>query len=265
MKKINVAGITGLVLCMAAILFSVATNGGIGKIINYLHIPSLIMTVGGSLFAVLATTDSFSEYLDGLKSIFAAYQRPTETAGSIAAEIITISEIARREGLLSLDEYAAQINNEFLAKGIRLIVDGSEPELVRDIMENELTHREERNRRRIRFWQNLGAYAPAWGMLGTLIGLIDMMRSMGSDANAIGAGMSLALITTLYGSMLANWICIPVAAKLSESNERECLGMEVIIEGVLSVQAGENSRIIKEKINSILENDKETDKVAEAV
>lgn len=264
MKKINFTGITGLILCMVAILFGVATNGGLSQIVKYLHIPSLIVTLGGSLCAVMATSDSFSEYLDGLKSIFTAYQVSTESAGKIAEEILGISEIARKEGLLSLEEYSSNMDNEFLRKGIRLIVDGCDPELVRDIMENELTHREERNRIRIRFWQNLGAYAPAWGMLGTLIGLIDMMRSMGMDANSIGAGMSLALITTLYGSLLANWICIPVSEKLRDNNERECLVMEIIIEGILSVQAGENSRIIKEKINSILEYGKGADKDAAA-
>ena len=108
-------------------------------------------------------------------------------------------------------------------------------------------------KKQVKFWEDLGAYAPAWGMVGTLIGLINMMKTMGSDSSAIGAGMSLALITTLYGSILANWVCIPIARKLEKNSEAEYLEMEVIIEGVLSIQAGDNTRIIKEKLKAILE------------
>ena len=97
------------------------------------------------------------------------------------------------------------------------------------------------------------AYAPAWGMVGTLIGLINMMKTMGSDSSAIGAGMSLALITTLYGSIIANWVCIPIARKLEKNSEAEYLEKEVIIEGILSIQAGDNTRIINEKLKAILE------------
>ena len=148
---------------------------------------------------------------------------------------------------------AGKIKFEFLKKAITLVVDGSDPELVRDILESEMMHKEERNRKNINFWQDLGAYGPAWGMLGTLLGLINMMKSMGSNVDAIGAGMSLALITTLYGSMLANWICIPVGRKLEKSSNEELLVMEVVTEGVLSIQAGENTRIIREKIKSVIE------------
>ena len=140
-----------------------------------------------------------------------------------------------------------------IAAPITLIVDGSDPELVRDIMESEMFHKEERNRKNINFWQDMGSYGPAWGMLGTLLGLINMMKSMGTDVSAIGSGMSLALITTLYGSMLANWICIPIARKLEKCNSEEMLIMEVCTEGVLSIQAGENTRIIREKIRSVIE------------
>ena len=129
----------------------------------------------------------------------------------------------------------------------------TDPELVKDILENELLHKEVRDKKRVQFWQDLGAYGPAWGMLGTLLGLINMMKSMGSNVDTIGSGMSLALITTLYGSMLANWICIPIGRKLEKCNNEELLIMEVVTEGVLSIQAGENTRIIREKIRSVIE------------
>ena len=188
--------------------------------------------------------------VDSLKGVVYAYRKPSDSVEIISEQILQMSEIARREGLLSLEGQMEFLDNEFFKKGISFIVDGSDPELLRDIMENELNHKVETHRRRIRFWQDLGAYAPAWGMVGILLGLINMLKAMGMDAAGIGTGMSLALITTLYGSVLSNWLCIPVAAKLSKNSENEQLIMEIIIEGVLSVQAGENTRIVKEKIKS---------------
>ena len=117
----------------------------------------------------------------------------------------------------------------------------------------ELIQKEERLKKRIYFWEDLGAYAPAWGMVGTLLGLINMMRSMGTDAASIGSGMALALITTLYGSVLANWVCIPISRRMEKNGGQESLVMELTIEGVLSIQAGESPTIIKEKLRAFLE------------
>ena len=134
-------------------------------------------------------------------------------------------------------------------------MDGTDPELVKDILMTEMVHKEERNRVKIDFWEDLGAMAPAWGMVGTLLGLIYMMKSMGADTASIGSGMALALVTTLYGSVMANWICAPIARKMKKNNEREMLAMELTIEGILSVQAGENPRVIGEKMKSFTDVD----------
>lgn len=253
MNKMNMAGLSGFFLCFAAIIFGVATNGGIQSIVSYLHLPSLILTLGGAFFAVLATSDSARDCLDGATAILSAYKKPQTTTDEISEEILTMADLARKSGLLSLEEYAGNSGNKFLAKGIRLIVDGSDPELVKDILENEMIHKSDRTKKRIRFWEDLGSYAPAWGMIGTLLGLISMMKTMGSNPEAIGEGMSLALITTLYGSIIANWICIPTARKIEKNSLAEELVMELTIEGVLSIQAGENVRVIREKMQAILE------------
>lgn len=252
MKSINKAGVSGFLLCFTAILFGVASNGGIGAVIKYLHLPSFFVTVGGALFAVLSTADSFTDFIFGLKGFGAAYQKPKYSQEEISEEIVQYSETARREGLLALEELSLHTENEFMKKGLALIVDGADPELVKGIMETEMYHIEERDKMRVKFWQDFGSYAPAWGMVGTLLGLINMMRSMGTDASAIGAGMSLALITTLYGSVVANWICIPIARKLEKRSDQDDMIMEIIVEGVLSIQAGDNSRIIKEKLRAIM-------------
>lgn len=255
--RMNRAGITGFMLCFTAILFGVATNGGIRTIINFIHLPSFIVTVGGALFAVLITADTFSDFLLGVRGfVYALFGSETNIA-DITSSIYDMSELARREGLLSLEEMSSQLSDGFLGKGISLVVDGTDPELIRDILETEMTHNFDNEKKQIRFWQDLGSYAPAWGMVGTLIGLINMMKTMGTDSSAIGAGMSLALITTLYGSIIANWICIPISRKLEKKSDAVFLEKEIIIEGVLSIQAGENTRIIKEKIKAIMNEESE--------
>ena len=253
--KLNKAGLTGFLMCFTAIIFGIATNGGIQTIVNFLHVPSFIVTVGGALFAVMTTSDSFEDFIYGIKGFRAAFNQKGKAVDEIIQSILGMSDIARKEGLLALEEKANTISHAFLNKGISLVVDGSDPELIRDILEAELSHKSEREKKQVKFWEDFGAYAPAWGMVGTLIGLINMMKTMGNDSSAIGAGMSLALITTLYGSIIANWICIPIARKLEKNSAAEYLEMEVIIEGVLSIQAGENTRIIKEKMKAILEKD----------
>ncbi|MBQ8518160.1 MAG: MotA/TolQ/ExbB proton channel family protein [Agathobacter sp.] len=253
MGKINSAAFTGFLLCFVAIVFGIVTNGGIASVLNLIHIPSAIVTFGGALFATLMTADSFSDFQEGLTSFATAFKRSSVSVYELAEQIFQLSETGRKEGLLALEEEANKIEFDFLKKAITLVVDGSDPELVRDILESEMIHKEERNKKNINFWQDLGAYGPAWGMLGTLLGLIDMMKSMGTNVDAIGSGMALALITTLYGSMLANWICIPIGRKLEKTSNEELLIMEVVTEGVLSIQAGENTRIIREKIKSVIE------------
>ena len=252
MKNINKAGVSGFVFCFLVIMFGIASNGGAEAIIKLLHFPSFLVTVGGTFFAVLATSDSFEDFVFGLKGFGVAYQKSKYSQDDVSEAIMNYSDTARREGLLALEELSHQTDNDFLRKGIDLIVDGTDPELVKDIMETELFHIEDRDRNRVKFWEDLGAYAPAWGMVGTLLGLINMMGSMTNDTSMIGSGMSLALITTWYGSILANWICIPIARKLEKKSREDEKIMEIIIEGVLSIQAGENNRIIKEKLKAIL-------------
>ncbi|MBQ5735243.1 MAG: MotA/TolQ/ExbB proton channel family protein [Lachnospiraceae bacterium] len=258
--KLNKAGITGFVLCFTAILFGIATNGGMETIISYLHLPSLLVTVGGSFFAVMATMDSFEDLIFGLSGFIEAFRVKGRDIDHVCEEILYMSDIARREGILALEDRMQSMDNSFLKKGMTLVIDGADPELIKDIMDIEMTHRYEKERERVKFWQDFGAYGPAWGMVGTLIGLINMMKNMGSDPSSIGEGMSLALITTLYGSVLANWICIPIARKLDKNCSKEYLEMELITTGTLSIQAGENTRIIKEKIQAIIEREDEENK-----
>lgn len=256
MKK-NRAAIMGFIFCFVMITYGIASNGGLKTVGRFLHFPSAVVTFGGAFFAVMITSDSFQDYTDGLKCFLHAFEQVKYTVDEISAQIISMSEVARKDGLLALEEHTEGIENEMLKKGVRLVVDGTDPELVRDILETEKIHIEERDEKRIQLWKDLGAYAPAWGMVGTLLGLINMMHAMGDNPDQIGVGMGLALITTLYGSLLANWVCIPIARKLQKSSDQESLIMDLVIEGVLSIQAGENPNLIREKIRSFRENKEE--------
>lgn len=235
---------------MAMVFVGIITSGDIGSAGSYIDLPSIAITFGGSFAAILASY-TIQDFLAGLKSFILIFKLPTVNTSDTIKKIIELSNIARKEGLLSLEEATAELDDAFLKKGILLIVDGTDPELVRAIMETELISIEGRHKSKISFWESVGSMGPAWGMIGTLVGLVNMLNNM-SDPDSIGPSMATALITTLYGSLLANWICAPVANKLKNNNEMELMEKEIMIEGLLSIQAGENPRVIEEKLKSFL-------------
>lgn len=246
----DIASLLGIILGLVMLVYGIIDNAGINGFISYIDAPSAIITFGGSFAATLASY-SLQDFLAGLKSFLLIFKVSALNTSEMIAKIIELSNIARKEGLLSLEEAAADLDEPFLKKGILLIVDGTDPELVRAIMETELVSVEGRHKKLIGFWDTLGTMGPAWGMIGTLVGLVNMLNNM-EDPSSIGPSMAVALITTLYGSLLANWICIPVANKLKDDNANEMMQKEVMIEGLLSIQAGENPRVIEEKLKSFL-------------
>lgn len=246
----DIASILGLVICFAMVILGVATSGGLGALPSYFDLPSIAITFGGAFSAVLAA-NSLQSFVSGLKSFALILKVPTNNTSEMIKNIIDLSNVARKEGLLSLEEAAGDLQDEFLKKGILLIVDGTDPELVRAIMETELVSMDSRHKARIGFWDNVAGMGPAWGMIGTLVGLVNMLQNM-EDASSIGPNMATALITTLYGSLLANWVCAPVSNKLKAQNDMEMMQKEIMIEGLLSIQAGENPRVIEEKLKSFI-------------
>ena len=247
----DIASLAGVLLCLVMLLYGIYSAAGLENLVKeYVDLPSAIITFGGSIFATLASV-SLDDFIGGLKSFTLIFKAPALNTAEMIGKIIDLSNVARKEGLLSLEEAAADMDEPFLKKGVLLIVDGTDPDLVRAIMETELVSIEGRHKTRIGFWETWASMGPAWGMIGTLVGLVDMLYHM-SDSAALGPAMAVALITTLYGSLLANWICTPVAAKLKADNEGEMMLKEVMIEGLLSIQAGENPRVIEEKLKSFL-------------
>ncbi len=248
MISVDIASLIGIILGLVMLIFGVLSNGE--SVITYLHAPSALITFGGALASTL-TSYSLADFLNGLKSFMLIFKVSAMNTSEMIKSIIDLSNVARKEGLLSLEEAAADLEEPFLKKGILLIVDGTDPDLVRGIMETELESIESRHKTVIGFWDTLGAMGPAWGMIGTLVGLVSMLNHM-QDAAAIGPAMAVALITTLYGSMLANWLCAPISSKLKANNALEMQLKEIMIEGLLSIQAGENPRVIEEKLKSFL-------------
>lgn len=246
----DIASILGLVICFVLVIFGILWGNDVSTIIRFMDAPSALITFGGSFCCILASY-TLENFVGGLKSIGLIFKMSNMNVPETIQKIIDLSNVARKEGLLSLEEAAGDIDDPFLQKGILLVVDGTDPELVRAIMETELVSMEDRHKSKIGFWEDLGAMGPAWGMIGTLIGLINMLQDM-NDPSSIGPSMAVALVTTLYGSLLANWICAPVATKLKSKNADEMMMKEIEIEGLLSIQAGENPRVIEEKLKSFL-------------
>lgn len=247
----DLASIIGLLVAFAMMIMGIVTGeDGIAGIRFFWDFKSVLITFGGAFFSILASY-SLKDFIAGVKSFLLIFKVPTLDIPGMIGKIIELSNVARKEGLLALEEVASELDDDFLKKGILLIVDGTDPELVRAIMETELISTEARHKTKISFWQDLGAMGPAWGMIGTLIGLILMLQNM-NDPSSIGPAMSVALITTFYGSVLANWICSPTASKLNSNSQSEILMKEIMIEGLLSIQAGENPRVIEEKLKSFL-------------
>lgn len=245
------ASIIGLLVAFAMMIMGIVTGeDGIAGIRFFWDFKSVLITFGGAIFSTMASY-SMKGFFAGVKSFFLIFKVPVLDVPGMIAKIIELSNVARKEGLLALEEVASELDDDFLKKGILLIVDGTDPELVRAIMETELISTETRHKTKIGFWQDLGSMGPAWGMIGTLIGLILMLQNM-SDPTSIGPAMSVALITTFYGSVLANWICSPTANKLKANSSSEIMMKEIMIEGLLSIQAGENPRVIEEKLKSFL-------------
>lgn len=247
----DIASLVGTILGVVMIVFGIISGeAGVSALFNFGDLPSVIITIGGSISGVLAS-NTLPDFINALKSYTLIFKSSNSDPSEVINNIINLSNVARKEGLLALEEAANDIEDEFLKKGIMLVVDGTDPELVRGILETDLVCIEERHKKVTAVFEKWAELGPAWGMIGTLIGLINMLKKL-DDPSAIGPNMAVALLTTLYGSIIANWFCNPVVAKLKVKNATEIMMKEITVEGLLSIQAGENPRVIEEKLKSFL-------------
>ena len=247
----DLASLVGMIVALALVVFSIMADDGVSAMKGFLDWKSALITFGGAFMTIMMMRPSIGEYVAKLKSMSLIFKVQVTNELETIQTVIKLSNVARKDGLLQLEEMANSMDDAFMKKGLLLIVDGTDPELVRSILETELMSIEERHKDTIGFWENLASAGPAWGMIGTLIGLINMLGKL-EDMSTVGPNMAIALVTTLYGSMLANWICTPVANKLKANNSAEMRQKEILVEGLLSIQAGENPRVIEEKLKSFL-------------
>lgn len=237
----------GIIIGMGLLIWSIMSAGTIG---SFIDTPSLVITLGGS-FAALVVSYPWSS----IKSIPALLKQlitaPDLNAEELIQTVVDISKKTRSQGILSIENDIKELDNEMLVYGLEMVVDGSDPEDIRDIMEIKAENIEKRHSIGQDVFIKWGELAPGFGMLGTLIGLIIMLGQL-SDPSTIGSGMATALITTFYGSLLANMIFIPIATNLKQKTDEEMQLCEMAIEGVLSIQAGQNPRVIEQKLRSYL-------------
>lgn len=239
-------GILGGVAC---IIIGIIMNG---RLMDFWDPPSVFITLGGTLFALIISYP-IPQLMDTLKSIRFAFRGQKDDPGQKIQLIIDLANTARKEGLLALENMLEEIPDPFLRKGIMLIVDGSNSELVKNVMETELYYIQERHNRCIAVLNAGAGYAPAFGMAGTLIGLIAMLVSL-EDASKLGPSMSVALVTTFYGVILANFFFAPLARNLRTLSAQEQMIDEMMLEGILSIQDGENPRMIRDKLEAFISN-----------
>lgn len=248
----DLGSIIGLIAGGVAIFLSmlIAADYEVGLLSAFVDYPSLLIVFGGTFSATLIAYP-LDKFIGSLKAASKIFKPPQMNPQTAIKDIIDLANLARREGILALEEKASTMEDMFLKKGIMLIVDGTDPELVRSILETEMAYIEARHTNARSVWGYIGGAGPSWGMKGTFIGLILMLLDM-SDPDALGPNMSVALITTFYGAILANYIAIPIENKLKYFNGEELVLKEILVEGMLSIQAGENPRIIEEKLKSFL-------------
>jgi len=241
----DIATIIGLVLALGLIIFAM------GEFFTaFINIPSLLIVVGGTLGAIFVFFPM--ENVLGLGGIIRnVFLTKPQQISTLIATIIDYAGRARREGILSLQNVANEVDDPFFVKGINLVVDGVEETVIEDIMTNEIDYLEERHKSGANMLATMGTLSPAFGMIGTLIGLVIMLQNL-ADTSAIGPAMAIALITTFYGALMANLVFIPFSGKLHLRSTQELLLKRITLEGVLAISQGNNPRVVEQKLNSFL-------------
>jgi len=243
----DLATVIGIILSMGLVVAAILTGS---SLIIFISVPSLLIVVGGTIGAALVNYPM--GHVLGVAGVLKnAFFTSIDNPSDIIANFMEYANRARREGILSLEPVIKDVDDEFLKKGLQLTVDGLEPAAIQEVLETEISYLEDRHAMGAEVVAVLGTLAPAMGMIGTVIGLVQMLQTM-SDPSTIGPAMAVALLTTLYGAILANLVFTPLAGKLKTRSKEEVLVREVIMEGILSISKGENPRIIEEKLNSFL-------------
>jgi chemotaxis protein MotA len=245
--------IIGLIAGAAVVVYGMYSGGDVS---SYIDVGSFIVTMGGGFFSTIMGFP-LSETIRAFKAIPLIFKEPKTSAMDTIRTLVELSQKARREGLLALESAQDAIKDDFLNKAMELVVDGIEAEIVKTTMELDIDSMAVRHQNAQAYFKALAAQFPAWGLIGTLLGLINLLRSL-DDPSSIGPAMALALLTTFYGSILANYVCNPIANKLAGNSAEEIRLREMMMEGVLSIQSGENPRLMEHKLKTFLSPEQRT-------
>jgi chemotaxis protein MotA len=245
--NMDIATIIGIISAFSLVITAILFGGDIGMFIN---IPSLMIVVGGTLGATMINYP-LPDIMKVTKVVKNAFFVKPSTTGELITNFVNLAGTARREGILALVSALNDIQDDFLKKGLQLSVDGLEPSSIRDILDTEIVNIQDRHKLGADIFTTLGAFSPALGMIGTLIGLVQMLQTM-DDPSSIGPAMAVALLTTFYGSMISNIICLPIAGKLRNRSREEVLMKELMTEGIMSIAKGDNPRLLEQKLNAFL-------------
>lgn len=241
----DLATLIGVVIAWILIIGTIATGSGA---LVFINIPSLVIVIGGTI-AVVMMRYTLGQFIGSIKVAMKAFLHKAETSEELIASVVELAGIARKEGLLALE--GQEINNPVLATGIRMLVDGHEPAIVKKALTTEMTETVNRHKIGQDLFKQMGDAGPAMGMIGTLVGLVQMLSNM-SDPKSIGPAMAVALLTTLYGAMLANMFALPVSDKLKLRSTEEQMNKNIIIQSVLGIQEGQNPKVLEELLNNYL-------------
>ncbi len=241
----DLATLVGIIGALALIVTSMLMSGELGMFIN---IPSLVIVFGGSIFAVMAKF-GLGQFLGAFKVAGKSFIFKIDDPADLIDEVVELADAARKGGLLSLE--GKEVASAYLQKGIQLLVDGHDPDVVKTLMSKDKKLAEDRHTQGSQIFFALADMAPAMGMIGTLIGLVAMLANM-DDPKAIGPAMAVALLTTLYGAILANAFCGPVAEKLKLRAGEEAMVKSLIIDALLAIQGGQNPRVIDSMLRTYL-------------
>ncbi|KUJ96878.1 MAG: chemotaxis protein MotA [Desulfonauticus sp.] len=241
----DIGTIIGIVLAFGLIVGSIILGGNFGAFID---IPSILIVVGGTL-AVTFVMFPMGRVLGAVKVMLKAFFGAPPDPKALIKNIVDLANLARKESLVALEK--ANVDDPFLKKGILLVADGTAENLVRSVLETEIAFMKQRHLIGQEIFKSMGTMAPAFGMIGTLIGLVQMLQTL-DDPSSIGPAMAVALLTTFYGAVLANVVFLPIAKKLEQKSVEEVLFMEIAVEGIISILNGENPRITQDKLEAFL-------------
>jgi chemotaxis protein MotA len=243
----DLATILGIVSAFGLVLYAILSSSGLGIFIDF---PSVFIVIGGTIGVTLITFP-LGDAIGVIKVVMNVFFVRTSEAGNVIPTLVDFSGKARRDGILALESATGEVEDKFLSKGIQLAVDGLEPRIITDILEKEIEYVQERHGQGANMFAAMGTIAPSMGLIGTLVGLVQMLQNL-SDPSSIGPAMAVALLTTFYGAILANMIFLPVSGKLKVRHKEEILGMELMLEGILSISAGDNPRTLEQKLESFI-------------